>query len=547
MTTKAASSDTLSARALLERSSLRPGERAELHLLAEVTAVGAPVDAARPALSVVFVLDISGSMQGDPLSQVIRSVELLTDLLAPEDKVGVVAFSNGATEVCALSPLTAEARRAIKRRVGALQVQGGTNIEAGLVRARALLGPRTAHERQVMLLLTDGAPNDGASSADELSAIVAPMRADVSVSTLGYGAAHDADILHGIAQAGGGQYWFVPDPEEASVEFARAVGAQGDIVADNVEIVLSPAEACEVTGVLGQKVRFTRDGPAFSVPDLREKQSRLAVATLVVTAPREPGPLEVIEVKVRYQAAGSDGARLLSVPVRIDVADREPQLVVEAHQAAQMARAELTRIDARQAADRGSFEQAAAMLRTMIKALEQVPGYRLADGSPLSECVEQLIDEATEYEARPSAERYLAFKATQLGVDVSQGAKHAAAAVARSAKSAGIMSGATGPALPGFIVVRDRDGHEVNRAPILPEMTVGRSPGNELCVPSSSLSRRHTRFVCTKGKLVVVDLASTNGTFLNGKRLSAPTVVKAGDRVQIGDLTFEVDLKAEPG
>ena len=92
--------ETLQLRALLERSSLRPGLTDTLHLLVDVTAVGAPVDAVRQALSVVFVLDVSGSMAGEPIAQVVRSVSHMIGLLSPTDKVGVVAFSDQASTVC---------------------------------------------------------------------------------------------------------------------------------------------------------------------------------------------------------------------------------------------------------------------------------------------------------------------------------------------------------------------------------------------------------------------------------------------------------------
>lgn len=538
--------DTLKLRAALERASLRPSTQSELHLLVDVTALGAAVDAARPALSVVFVLDASGSMRGEPLEQVIRSVELLVELLAPEDKVGVVSFSDDATVVCPLALLSVDTKRLVKRRTGGVRALSGTNIEAGLVCAKNLLGARTAHDRQVIVLLSDGAPNVGTASVDGLAKIVEPMRADSSIVTLGYGAAHNSDVLHGIANAGGGQYWFIPDPGEASLEFARALGAQGDVVSDGLEMVFAPSDGVEVLEVLGQKPKFTKEGGVASLPDLREKQTRLVVARLGVTTAREAGKMDVVDITLRYRAAGSADTRVLREHVSIAVADREPELVVEAHQAAMMARAERVRVDARQAADRASFDQAAAMLRTMIGVLEKVPGYQPADGSALSECVEQLVDEATEYEQRPNAERYAAFKATQLGVEVSQGAKHAAAWGIQSEKSSRIMAGITGPALPGCIVLRDKDGNEMSRVPLLSEMTVGRSPSNEICVPSSMLSRRHSRFVCRDGGVVIVDLASTNGTFLNGKRVSSPEKLKSGDKLQIGDVSFELLLDEKP-
>jgi Ca-activated chloride channel family protein len=533
---------TLQVRALLERSSLRPGERERLHLLVDVTASGAPVDAVRPALSVVFVLDGSGSMSGEPLAQVVRSVSRMIGLLSPSDKVGVVVFSDQASVICPLRALSDDTRRGVQRRLTALRAGGGTNIEAGLRAAATVLGPRTPHERQVVLLLSDGQPTEGAATTVALGALAATMREDMSLSTLGFGARHDADVLAAISTSGGGQYWFIAEPDLAGVEFARALGAQSDIVADGIEVAFSPLDDVEVVGVLGQTVRFTREGPAVALPDLRPHQTRLTVAEVVVRAPREPGRLELIDVVVRFRAAGQSGVQTNRQRVSVDVVARPPALVLEAHHAAQMARAELARTQARQAADRGNWEQAAAILRRCIAELEQIPGYRLADGSPLSECVEQLFDEATEYEQKPSVERYAKFKATQLGIEVAQGAGHIADVGVDSARSAALLHGALGPVLPGHVVKVDAAGREVARYPLVSEMIVGRAPDNAIAVNSRSLSRRHSRFACRDSRLFVDDLGSTNGTIVNGRRVSAEHELQHGDLVLIGDVTFRIDL-----
>ena len=537
--TSSTSSETLQVRALLERSSLRPGQHETLHLSVGVTATGAPVDAVRPALSVVFVLDGSGSMLGEPLAQVVHSVSLLTGLLSPTDKVGVVVFSHEASVVCPLRALDTDARRSLQRRLASLRAGGGTNIEAGLRTAAGMLGPRTPHERQVVLLLSDG---QGAATADALGAIASSMREHISVSTLGFGASHDADVLTTISKRGGGQYWFIAEPDRASVEFARALGAQSDIVADAIDVAFSPLDNVEVIGVVGQTVRFTRDGPAVTLPDLRAHQTRLTVAELVVRAPREPGRLEFIDVIVRFRAAGRSGVQTIRQRVSVDVVDRPPALVLEAHHAAQMARAEVARTQARQAADRGNWEQAAAIVRRCIAELEQIPGYRLADGSPLSECVEQLVDEACEYEQAPSVERYAKFKATQLGIDVAQGAGHVDDVGADSVRSAALLRSALGPALPGHVVKVDAAGRELARYSLASEMVVGRSPDNAIAIHSRSLSRRHSRFSCRNGRLLIDDLGSTNGTMVNGRRVDAEHELHHGDLVLIGDATFRIEL-----
>lgn len=70
------------------------------------------------------------------------------------------------------------------------------------------------------------------------------------------------------------------------------------------------------------------------------------------------------------------------------------------------------------------------------------------------------------------------------------------------------------------------------------EITVGRVDGNDIVLARGNVSKQHTRLVLRDGKIIVVDLKSTNGTFVNGKRLAAPQVVSAKDIVAIGDFAL---------
>lgn len=537
--------DTLKLRALFERESVKPGRRTELALMAQLVAVGRPLDAARPPLSVCFVVDASGSMKGQPLSHVQESLHVLLDLLAPTDKVGVVAFSGAATVVAESAPLSQEAKRQLRRRCDAIDATGQTNLESGLLLGHKVLGARAAHERQVMVLLSDGEANQGVTAPAGLQEIAAKMRPDVSITTLGYGARHNPDVLAAIAAAGAGQYWFIPDPTEARVEFARAVGAQSDVVAEAVELVFGPGDNAELVEVIGARPRLAKDGLVVPQPDLREHAERIAVARVLIDAPKEPQEIVGAVVKVRFRRAGSSELSTLEQRVSVRVVDAEPALVVEVHAAAALARAEVARAEARALADQGKFDAAAAILRRHMAVLEAVPGYQKMDGSALSEAVEQLVDEVTAYERHPAGAEYAEFKATQLGVDVAQGGKHVADM--KSARVTAWIDHASGQVIKGGeVVVRGPGGKELTRVPLCAELTVGRVQGNDIVIAAGNISKRHARIVVRDGKAIVVDLKTTNGTYVNGQRVISPMVLKPSDRVVVGDHTLEV-VNAEPG
>ena len=71
--------------------------------------------------------------------------------------------------------------------------------------------------------------------------------------------------------------------------------------------------------------------------------------------------------------------------------------------------------------------------------------------------------------------------------------------------------------------------------------TVGRAPRADFIVEAALVSRLHCRLTAGASELEVVDLESTNGTFVNGKRTTRATL-KTGDRLGVGRVDLIVDL-----
>jgi pSer/pThr/pTyr-binding forkhead associated (FHA) protein len=86
----------------------------------------------------------------------------------------------------------------------------------------------------------------------------------------------------------------------------------------------------------------------------------------------------------------------------------------------------------------------------------------------------------------------------------------------------------------------ERSGERAGTVHVLrsPITTIGRGGENDIVVASTLVSRRHAQITWDGTQYVLTDLGSTNGTFVNARRVTERQVLRHGDVITIGDLTF---------
>jgi predicted component of type VI protein secretion system len=67
------------------------------------------------------------------------------------------------------------------------------------------------------------------------------------------------------------------------------------------------------------------------------------------------------------------------------------------------------------------------------------------------------------------------------------------------------------------------------------EVLLGRDLANDIAIGDPEVSRRHARLIWRDDNILLEDLGSTNGTFLNGERISSPKQLRAGDVITFGE------------
>jgi hypothetical protein len=97
--------------------------------------------------------------------------------------------------------------------------------------------------------------------------------------------------------------------------------------------------------------------------------------------------------------------------------------------------------------------------------------------------------------------------------------------------------------VPGIsITIRREGGAATHKYFAQPEVTLGRDPGCDFPLMDDAVSTRHARLNYHHGQWWLEDLASTNGTLLNGSPVTMPTVITSGDEVGCGASRLIVTL-----
>jgi len=298
----------------------------------------------RPAANLVFLVDVSGSMQArDKLPLVVQSLKMLTDQLTARDRIAVVTYAGHAGT--ALEPTPGDRKAEIRAALDGLQAGGGTAGSAGLKRAYEL-AERARIDGGVnrVLLATDGDFNVGVSDVGQLKELIAAKRsAGITLTTLGFGTGNYQEaLMEQIADVGNGNYAYIDGLAEARKVLVNEMSSTLFTIAQDVKVQIefNPAKVAEYR-LIGfenrvlKRADFNNDkvdagdiGAGHTVTALYEivpaggrgsidplRYGRTGAATT------SPDAAEFAFLKLRYKLPGQDRSRLIEKPLAARLLD----------------------------------------------------------------------------------------------------------------------------------------------------------------------------------------------------------------------------------
>ena len=260
--------DRITADVALDRR-LLPREGGTRYLRVTLRAPAAAPTQRKP-LNLAFVLDRSGSMAGDKLRLVKEAVAFGIGQLTPADRAAVVIYDDQIETLAASTPMTGAARARIALALGAVAEGGSTALGEGWLTGCRLAAAATdgagADGRWLTrsLLLTDGLANVGITDPRELTAHAAQLRRrGVTTTTFGVGADFDEQLLDSMAEAGGGNFYFIEHARQIPDFFRGELGELLTVFAEGVTLSLTLPQG--LRGELLNDYPVAREGKTFTV------------------------------------------------------------------------------------------------------------------------------------------------------------------------------------------------------------------------------------------------------------------------------------------
>ncbi|GMH07903.1 hypothetical protein Nepgr_009743 [Nepenthes gracilis] len=355
----------------------------------------------RTPVDLVTVLDISGSMAGTKLALLKQAMGFVIQNLSSNDRLSVIAFSSTARRLFPLCQMSETGRQQALQAVNSLVANGGTNIAEGLRKgAKVMEERREKNAVASIILFSDGQDTytvngSGGNHPEQNYVFLLPLSIQghersgfqIPVHTFGFGADHDASLMHSISETSGGTFSFLETEAAVQNAFAQCIGGLLSVVVQELQVGIEcvhPSLLIRSIKAGSYPSRMTADRCAgyIDVGDLYADEERDFLVS--VNIPAEFSASETSLLKVRCVFKDPFSKEMVTLEGK-EVKIRRPETVghevvsIEVDRQRNRMQAAGAISQARAAAEQGDLGSAVSILENCRKALSETVSAKCQD------------------------------------------------------------------------------------------------------------------------------------------------------------------------
>jgi Ca-activated chloride channel homolog len=323
--------------AKLESTVIPPATTNTNHLLVKIKTPSANPGQRHP-LVIGLAIDKSWSMKGDKIDSTLEAASALVNWLTRNDYLCVVAYSADVQIVQSMTQL--KDKLSVIDKIRSVKVATSTNLSGGWLQALKIIeNSNVPNAYKRVILLTDGQATLGVKDQEQFNKIASDHHArGISTTTIGFGTDFNEASLRDISVSGGGNFYFVSSPEEASGIFFREFGEIGSLYGQALELKLKFSPGVRLMEMFNDYPYSTESDGTVSIQagDIRADDLRNIVLALEVnSAHPEMKPDNLVSIQASYYNL-LDNMKLQNIQAnasaRIAVeltAQPDPEVVIE--------------------------------------------------------------------------------------------------------------------------------------------------------------------------------------------------------------------------
>ncbi|QCT01575.1 von Willebrand factor type A [Paenibacillus algicola] len=330
----------------------------------------------RAPINLSLVLDRSGSMSGNPLMYSKRACRFVADQMNSDDLLSLVAFDDQVRTV--IMPAKVTHKDLIKQHIDTIEAGGTTNLSGGLIEGAQHVRKNKA-EGMVnrVVLLSDGHANEGIIDREKLFAIAKEFRTSgIGISSMGVGDGFDEELMEGIAEHGGGNFYYIDKADDIPSIFQQELQGLLSVVAQNMKLRLIPSDGTVITGIYGYPVYDQEGNSVIYAGDIYQDEVKSVLVELAFH-PHTQGTHKVLQLDWEY-ADVTENAAACSTSIDIEAAfTSDINLLNEPGNLEVIKNVELTKSakaieEAMEAFDQGDMHHGHKLLKTQADQMLQM-------------------------------------------------------------------------------------------------------------------------------------------------------------------------------